>query len=201
MGTTYSETITASGGTAPHTFSIISGSLPPGLALSGGGVISGTPTTAGSFTFTVRAADSDGCFGSQIYTIVINPAATCPTIELSPSTLSPATIGIAYSETITASGGTAPYTFSVTGGSLPPGLSLSSGGELSGTPTAVGGFTFTATAEDADSCLGSQIYTIEGLSISPIPTLSEWGLILLTGLLILAGYWTLTRLDRTQPGH
>ncbi|HUG44738.1 MAG TPA: ice-binding family protein, partial [Acidobacteriota bacterium] len=173
VGTAYSETIAASGGTAPHTFSIISGSLPPGLALSSGGVISGTPTTAGSFTFTVRATDSDGCFGSQIYTIVINPDVIppCPTIELSPSTLPPATIGIAYSEAITASGGTAPHTFSVTSGSLPPGLSLSSGGVLSGTPTAVGSFTFTVTAEDANSCLGSQIYTIlvncPAITISP----------------------------------
>jgi hypothetical protein len=159
VGAAYSQTITASGGTAPYTFTVISGALPPGLTLSSGGALSGTPTTVGSFSFTVRATDSAGCLGDQPYTIVIN-AAACPTITLSPSTLPAATAGVAYSQTITASGGTAPYTFSLASGALPPGLTLSSSGVLSGTPTTVGSFTFTVTATDALSCGGSRTYTV-----------------------------------------
>lgn len=175
VGTAYSQTITASGGTAPYTFSVIAGSLPPGLALAVGGVLSGTPTTAGSFTFTVRATDSAGCFGSQVYTIVINPLVVCPVITLSPATLPAGTAGVAYSQTITASPASA-YTFSVSAGALPPGLGLASSGPstalLSGTPTTPGSFTFTVTATDTVSgCLGSRIYTVlvncQTITISP----------------------------------
>ncbi|MGI8782699.1 MAG: IPTL-CTERM sorting domain-containing protein [Acidobacteriota bacterium] len=164
VGTAYSQPITASGGTAPYTFSVIAGSLPPGLTLAPGGLLSGTPTTAGSFTFTVRATDSAGCFGSQIYTIVINPLFVCPAITLSPATLPAATAGVAYSQTITASPAST-YAFSVSAGALPPGLSLASSGPsaalLSGTPTTPGSFTFTVTATDTvTGCLGSRIYTV-----------------------------------------
>jgi len=163
LGVAYSQTITASGGTAPYTFSVIAGSLPPALALAVGGTLSGTPTTAGSFTFTVRATDSAGCFGSQIYTIVINPAGiVCPPITLFPATLPAATAGTPYSQTITASPLSA-NSFSITG-ALPPGLSPTLGGGvllLSGTPTTPGSFTFTVTATDTvTGCFGSQIYTL-----------------------------------------
>jgi hypothetical protein len=159
IGAAYSQTITASGGTAPYTFSIIAGSLPPGLTLSSSGLLTGTPTTAGSFTFTVRATDAAGCLGSRVYTIVINPAA-CPTITLSPTTIPAATAGVPYGPvTITASGGTAPYIFTITAGALPPGLTLSSAGVISGTPTQSGSFTVTITATDAVGCFGSQIYS------------------------------------------
>ncbi len=193
-GTTYSQTITASGGTAPYVFSVVSGAPPTGLTLSTGGVLSGTPTTTGSFTFTVIATDSLGCSGEQIYTIVIN-AANCPAITISPATLPAAALNVRYSQTITASGGTAPYLFSVTSGSLPPGLNLSSSGSsstlLSGTPTTPGSYTFTITATDASSCLASQIYTVTivvNVGTAATPTLSQWGLILLAGLLALVGF-------------
>ncbi|MDW8412838.1 MAG: putative Ig domain-containing protein [Acidobacteriota bacterium] len=154
----YSQTITASGGTAPYTFGVTVGSIPPGLTLnSATGVLSGTPTATGSYTFTVTATDANGCTGSQTYTVAIN----CPTITLSPATLPNGTIAVPYSQTITASGGTAPYTFSVSAGTLPPGLTLNSGtGVISGTPTAAGSYTFTVTATDANSCTGSQTYTV-----------------------------------------
>ncbi|MDQ6831888.1 MAG: Ig domain-containing protein, partial [Chloroflexota bacterium] len=70
------------------------------------------------------------------------------TITLAPTTLPNATLGTPYSQTITASGGTAPYTFAVTSGTLPPGLTLATNGTLSGTPTSAGSFTFTVTATD-----------------------------------------------------
>lgn len=161
IGAAYNQAITATGGTAPYTFAVVSGSLPPGLALAPGGALTGTPTTAGSFTFTVRATDAAACFGSRIYTIVIN-AAGCPTITVAPTTIPAATAGVPYGPVnITASGGVAPYTFSVTAGALPPGLTLSPAGVISGTPTQSGSFTVTITATDSSvpACRGSRIYT------------------------------------------
>jgi len=175
VGAAYSQTITASGGTAPYTFTVTSGALPTGLTLSSSGTLSGTPTAAGSFTFTVLATDAAGCFGSQIYTIVINPLGfVCPPITLSPATLPAAPAATPYSQTITASPA-ATYTFSVTSGALPPGLSLASSGPstalLSGTPTTAGSFTFTITATDTTTgCFGSQIYTM--LANCPTITIS-----------------------------
>ena len=91
-------------------------------------------------------------------------------LSLSPTTLSAATVAAAYNQTITASGGISPYTYAVTAGALPAGMSLSSAGVLSGTPTAGGSFTFTITATDSTGgtpVTGSQAYT---LTIMAAPT-------------------------------
>jgi hypothetical protein len=84
----------------------------------------------------------------------------CPTITISPPTLPGGTQGAAYSQQLVASGGQAPYTFTVTAGATPPGINLSSGGLLSGTPTAAGTFNFTVTATDANQCLGTHAYQL-----------------------------------------
>jgi large repetitive protein len=125
---------------------------------------------------------------SQAYTIRVNPVA-CPTITISPATLPSASFGIPYSQTISASGGTAPYTFTVTTGSLPPGFTLTSTGPssvlLSGTPTTVGTYNFTMMATDANGCpnaLGT-MFTIVVVVSTNIPTLSGWGLMIFTMLL------------------
>ncbi|MDR3409576.1 MAG: fibronectin type III domain-containing protein [Formivibrio sp.] len=75
-GTAYSQTISASGsGIAPYSYGISSGALPAGLSLSSAGILSGTPTTEGSFNFTVRATDNSSSHftGSQTYSLTINP--------------------------------------------------------------------------------------------------------------------------------
>ena len=86
--------------------------------------------------------------------------AGCPTITLAPATLDAGTCGVAYSQLITASGGTAPYTFAVTAGALPTGITLTAGGLLSGTAISSGVFNFTITATDAESCTGSTDYSL-----------------------------------------
>ncbi len=85
---------------------------------------------------------------------------TCPTITVTPATLPNGTVGTPYpTQNFAGSGGTGPYSFTVTGGSLPTGLNLTSGGVLSGTPTAAGSFTFSVVATDANTCTGIRTFT------------------------------------------
>ncbi|MDR7224981.1 IPT/TIG domain-containing protein [Aminobacter aminovorans] len=165
VGQTYSQTLTASGGVAPYSITLQSGTLPAGLTLSAGGTLSGTPTQGGSFNLVIRATDSSTGSGPAIvdrnFTLVIN----APTITVTPTTLPNPTVGIAYTQSFSASGGTAPHSFTVTSGAMPAGMTLSTGGVLAGTPTANGSFSFTVTATDASTgtgpFTGSQAYTIE----------------------------------------
>lgn len=149
-------TLSAGGGTAPHTFAVSAGSLPPGLSLTTNGELSGTPTRSGNFPFTVTATDSTGGTGSQSYTLAI----AAPVIEINPTSLPAATYDTAYSQTLTASGGALPLVLSVTTGTLPYGLTLSSAGVLSGTPLAAENTAFTITATDANGETGSRAYSI-----------------------------------------
>lgn len=153
-GSAYSQTLAASGGTGPYTFALTSGALPVGLSLSSAGVISGTPTATGTTSFTVTATDSLSATGSWSYTLTI------VTLTVTPATLPNASKDSAYSETLTASGGAAPYTFTLTSGTLPGGLTLSSSGLISGTPTDLGSSTFTVTVTDSGGASGSVTYTL-----------------------------------------
>ncbi|MFO1406393.1 MAG: putative Ig domain-containing protein [Steroidobacteraceae bacterium] len=152
----YSRALTSSGGTAPYTYAVTAGALPAGLALAAGGTLAGTPTVNGAFTFTVTSTDSQGYAGTRAYTLTIAP----PVIAISPTTLAGGRQNVAYSQVLTSSGGTAPYTYAVTAGALPSGLTLAAGGTLSGTPTANGAFTFTVTSTDSLGYTGSRAYTL-----------------------------------------
>ncbi len=195
VGTAYNQMVSAAGGTSPYVFSISSGALPTGLILnSATGAIAGTPTTAGTFTFTITATDASGCFGSRLYSITI-ASPGCPVITVSPATLPPGIVLFPYSQTITASGGTAPYTFIVASGALPSGLTLSSSGVISGAPQQSGLFNFTIRATDANGCQGSRAYSLAILPAPAVdgPTLSFTGLIVLTVLLAVAGLFVMNK--------
>jgi hypothetical protein len=189
IGVPYTQLVTAAGGTAPYAYTA-TGTLPNGLTLNAAtGAISGTPTTAGTFNFTITATDSNGCPGSRAYTIVI-PAGVCPAITLSPASLSVGYLGLPYSQAVSASGGVAPYSYAFSG-ALPAGLTLNpTTGAITGTPTAIGTSNFTITATDANGCTGSiplslTIAVVPVDTTTAIPSLSDWGLIalvLLTGL-------------------
>ncbi len=157
VGTAYSQTLSGSGGTGPYTFAVTSGTLPAGLTLTGA-TITGTPTSTVSAAFTITATDMHDCEGTRSFTLM--PA--CPTIMVSPVTLPDAVLGVPYSETLSASGGTAAYSFAVTTGVLPAGLTLV-GDTISGTPTSTAGETFTITATDANGCEGTRSLTINGV--------------------------------------
>jgi hypothetical protein len=155
-GTAYSQTLSASPAGGNYTYSA-SGSLPPGLNLNPStGVLSGTPTTNGSFTFTVTATGWGSCTGSRQYTIIIGSGG-CPTITL-PGSLPNGSVGQLYNNSVAASpAGSYSYTST---GALPPGLTLfASVGLLFGYPTTQGSYTFTITATAGD-CSGSQQYTV-----------------------------------------
>ena len=199
VGIAYNQIVSASGGTAPYTFSVSSGALPAGLVLNATtGAISGTPTTAATFNFTITAADSGGCIGSRPYTIAI-AAPGCPVITLSPSTLPAGVVGTPYSQSITASGGTGTYTYAVSSGALPTGLALNTAtGAISGVPVQPGLFTFTIGATDAGSCSGGRQYTVTIVAAAPpppvIPTLGPLALALMALALGIAGVFAANRL-------
>ena len=133
VGVAYATALVGTGGTAPYSFSIVSGTLPAGLALTGStGVIAGTPTVAGTATFTAQVQDAAGLNASAIFSItIVNGAGT---LTLTTATLPNGTVGLPYSATIGVSGGTAPYACVFTAGTLPAGLALN-GCVVSGTPT------------------------------------------------------------------
>jgi hypothetical protein len=144
----YSGGFTATGGIAPYKWSLISGTLPAGLALSGAGALSGTPTVAGISTVTVEVADSSLVPLKAALTTDITIDDTAVAISTG-SPLPEATLNAAYSATLGASGGTPPYTWSLVNGSLPAGVTLSAAGVISGTPTAYGSSSFTVQAADS----------------------------------------------------
>lgn len=165
-GQAYSQSFLASGGIAPYAYSISAGSLPLGLTLSPAGVLSGTPIETGIFNFTLRAQDATTgqgypFFVAQDYALRVDP----PSMALSPETLAAARVGVAYSQSLTASGGQPPYGYVVTSGALPPGLTLAPSGELAGVPTLAGESQFAVTA--SDSSPGSGPYSVvESYTIS-----------------------------------
>jgi len=104
---------------------------------------------------------SSGCYANGGGHLFISCATgVCPTITVNPPTLPAGTQGTPYSQQLTATGGQAPFTFTVTTGTPPPGLNLTAGGLLSGTPTTPGTFNFTVTATDANTCTGTRNYAL-----------------------------------------
>jgi hypothetical protein len=154
-GGSYNGSFSATGGTAPYNWSVVSGQLPPGLSVAATtGVISGIPTSAGSYSFRIKVADSSSLAQSATTTVsvpVIAAPATPTPLTINSSSLPSGAIGSAYSTVLQASGGTAPYTWSVQGG-LPVGLSIAPAtGLISGTPTASVANSFTVTVKDGAS--------------------------------------------------
>jgi hypothetical protein len=134
----YNATLSATGGTAPYTWTLKSGTLPAGLALSSGGTISGTPTTAAASTITVQVADSSTTPQTAVSGNLALAISGGP-LQITSTVATVGTVGTAYQFQLEATGGVPPYTWSTTAGSsLPAGLALSGAGVVSGTPTAAG---------------------------------------------------------------
>lgn len=101
----------------------------------------------------------------------------CPTLSVNPSVLNQAIAGLPFNQSLTQVGGQGAVSYSVTAGALPPGLTLQSNGTISGTPSAVGPYSFSVTVSDANGCQGTQAYTMDvicnpnGASLNNLPTL------------------------------
>ena len=155
----YSQTLVASGGTSPITWSISAGSLPPGLSLNAStGAITGTPTTAGTYNITVKATDANTLFDTEALSITI--AAAPVALNITTTTLPGGVVGQDYSQSIQATGGTAPYAFTVSSGQLPAGLSLATDGTVSGTPTTVENPSFTVMVTDSVAATDTQALSL-----------------------------------------
>ena len=165
VGTAYSQTLAASGGIPPYIWTITNGSLPGGLALNAG-IISGTPTTTGTFSCTIQVSDSVNVTSAAILSISIT---TAPTITT--TTLSGGEVGVAYSQTLAASGGVSPYTWSITSGALPAGLTLNAGA-ITGAPTTAGAFSFALQVTDSSNTVSTANLSINIATVPIITTTS-----------------------------
>lgn len=177
----YSSQILTSGGQVPVTFSLASGSMPPGLNLGSSGLITGNPVSAGTYSFTVRATDSCVMAAAPApqsvqrnFSITIN-AAPCPALSMvTTSPLVSGTVGQAYSSQILTSGGQVPVTFSLASGVLPPGLNIGSSGLITGTPTSAGTYSFTVEATDSCALAPQSVQGNFSITVNaaPCPALS-----------------------------
>ena len=165
VGAAYAQTLSASGGTGAYSWSVSSGTLPPGVALSGN-TLSGTPTTTGNFGFTILVTDTAGATASKQFTVTVNAAQ----IQITAGDLPQGRTAETYSATLSATGGVQPYTWTLVSGELPSGLSLSTSGNVSGTPTTTGNFTFTAQVSDAAGAHAQGPFTISVASALRLDT-------------------------------
>ena len=147
-GTSYAARIMATGGVGAYAYTLADGALPTGVSLSATGELAGTPTASGDFTFTIQVEDGSGQKATAAYALTV----AASVIEIAPTSLPPAAFGEAYEQTLSASGGVAPYAdWRITEGTLPEGLTLSGQGVIAGAPEAFGSFAFTVAVRDSST--------------------------------------------------
>ena len=158
VGTAYDQQLTADGGQANTTYSwsIFAGSLPSGLSMDSGGTIQGTPTLNTTNTFTVQVHDNSTNMATQTLSLTIYGL-----LQVATTALSSGTTNVPYnSQQLAATGGLPPYRWSLASGTLPSGLSLSTNGLISGTPTAAGTSSFVVRVTDSMSKTATQALSV-----------------------------------------
>jgi len=154
VGAPYTVQLTAAGG-GTQSWSVSSGTLPAGLTLTAAGLLSGTPTAAGTFTFTVKVADPVRNGTQQLTLAVAAP------LSLAASTAGVGEVGVSYSATPNLSGGAPPFVWSLAAGALPSGLALDpSTGAIAGIPRAAGTFSPTLSVSSADGSTANATVTV-----------------------------------------
>src|SRR5690348_5296915 len=164
VGVSYpAQALQATGGTQPYSWSS-TGSLPPGLGVNPIGVLSGTPTAVGTFVFSLVVIDARQASASKSFTVVVSGSGVA--LAVSTAALPPGMVGVPYSQTLAATGGSPPYTWAV-GQGLPSSLNLNSGtGVISGTPTLAGNSSFSVQVTDSAGNTATGTVT---LTINPSP--------------------------------
>jgi hypothetical protein len=182
-GMPYSQSLSASGATAPYSWTLSSGALPDGLLLNSSGIISGTPTAASiTSTFTVKVSDSSTSPNTVTQALTIQVAGA-GSILITSFTLPDAMVSTPYSGQLTATGGSGSYSWNLSSGSLPGGLTLNGAtGLISGTPRSAGTFLFTVTVTDtANSAVTASLnFTLRAnviaiVTTSPLPVAPAGG--------------------------
>jgi Putative Ig domain len=158
VGTAVSLQISATDSASGQTLTYSATGLPAGLSISSSGLISGTPTTAGSNSVTVTAKDTTGATGSATFTWTIS-SATGNTVTVTNPGNQTSTVGTAVSLQISATDSASGQTLTYSATGLPAGLSISSSGLISGTPTTAGSNSVTVTAKDTTGATGSATFT------------------------------------------
>ena len=145
----YTAQLGATGGTAPYSWKVIGGSLPSGLTLNAStGNIAGAPAQAGAFSLTMQVRDST--VSTQTATQAFSLTISASPLQITTSSMPGGAVGVSYSATLAAANGVPPYTWSLHSGQLPTGLSLQgSNGQISGTPSQTGAFSFSVQARDS----------------------------------------------------
>lgn len=168
QGTAYSTNLAAVNGTTPYTWAISAGSLPQGLTLSAAGVISGTPTARSNLSFTVQVGDSavPQNTAERLLSITIN----APPLVIVDTSLPAGYATVPYSYQLRAIGGVQPYSWSST--ALPAGLSRSTTGRITGTPTTIGTTSITFTLTDS---VGMSTWKTLSITINPAPSVTISG--------------------------
>jgi hypothetical protein len=161
----YSAGLSATGGTAPYSWS--ASGLPAGLTAAANGSVSGTPTSPGAFTVSVTVKDSAGASASASLTLTILAAP----LKITTTGITSPTLGQSFSSGFGATGGTPPYTWSATG--LPAGVTITPTGTLSGTPTALATTSITVTVTDSTGTQATE--TLNLTVILPAPPSVTFG--------------------------
>jgi uncharacterized protein (TIGR03437 family) len=169
VGSAYSTTIQTTGGTAPYRFELVSGGYPPGLQGFANGVISGTPSSPGTYTLRMRVVDGNNNSASADLTIVVEG----PSLRFETSSLAAGEVGAAYTALLRLTAGSPVATFQLLSGQLPAGLALSASGTISGTPSAVGDFNFVVRASAGTATVDAP-FTIRIAASSRPLSLSDW---------------------------
>lgn len=157
-GVSYSQTLSAQNGAPPLYWSLLSGNLPAGITFSHSGVLSGTAKSAGIFVFTVQVSDGAGRTAQQQLTLNVTPLLP---LVITTQSIADAVQGQAYSTTLVAAGGVAPYQWSLFSGVLPPGIALgASTGVLSGTATQSGQFPAQFQVQDSNGATAKLSLTL-----------------------------------------
>ena len=159
----YAQTVNATGGTPPYSFAGLG--IPSGLTLSTAGVLSGQPTTTGTFSLTVGVSDAAGLTSTSSFILVVT-GATSP-LAVPGGALTDASVSVLYTTNLSATGGSPPYTWTLVGGALPDGgFTVPSSGTVTGTPKTPGASTFTAQVTDSGGKTAAGTFT---LKVDPAP--------------------------------
>lgn len=163
MNMGYSTNLAGAGGTASYTFSLSSGPLPAGLALQSSGVLSGTPTIAGTYPITVKITDAAARTATKSFTLVIaasGSVAVPSSLSIQPFALPNGTVGTWYGYNFSVTGGSAPYQWNISSGAAPTGLTFDAAGSLYGLPSVAGTYPFTVRVRSVTGVEETRLYTV-----------------------------------------